>query len=499
MCPSNQLKERNMKNIIKILSVFLIIVSINGCSKDLLNQDPETQINELYVFDTPERVLGQVNGMYAYMKSGQFLGGRFYVYNDIRAENFMPKSSNLVTGYATWNHTTVSSTNEIQNLWNAVYAAINSINIFLEGSEKAWADGKLGTVINEATYNQYRSEALTLRAMCYFDLLMLYAQPYNKDAGASPGVPLRLVANKTLEGNDLARSTVAQVYTQILSDLNAAEPIAILDYTSDILRTTRIHRNSIIAFKTRVYLHMSNWTGVIAEASKIVSAAAPFTATTGRAFALNSTFAGIWASPYTTKESVFSMPFTTTNLAGTQNALAHYHHPSSSESYYLNVSGQAYTSLNASDARRTIFQTGTVSSVTRYFVGKWTSYTSQVDYAPVMRYAEVLLNYAEALAKNGGVTQQAVDLLNAVRTRSYTAGAYTLAGFANTQAFVDAVLLERNMEFLGEGLRSLDLLRTMSTIPGKTGVAAVPSTSPTYIWPIPTTELTTNKLMTPNE
>jgi hypothetical protein len=74
-----------------------------------------------------------------------------------------------------------------------------------------------------------------------------------------------------------------------------------------------------------------------------------------------------------------------------------------------------------------------------------------------------------------------------------------LAGFANTQAFVDAVLLERNMEFLGEGLRSLDLLRTMSTIPGKTGVAAVPSTSPTYIWPIPTTELTTNKLMTPNE
>ena len=65
--------------------------------------------------------------------------------------------------------------------------------------------------------------------------------------------------------------------------------------------------------------------------------------------------------------------------------------------------------------------------------GKWQNYTSQVDYAPVIRYAEVLLNYAEALVMDGGVvTQQAVDLLNAVRTRSYPAGAYTLAGFCDS-------------------------------------------------------------------
>jgi hypothetical protein len=98
----------------------------------------------------------------------------------------------------------------------------------------------------------------------------------------------------------------------------------------------------------------------------------------------------------------------------------------------------------------------------------------------------------------GVVTQQAVDLLNAVRTRSYPAGAYTLAGFATAQAFRDAILIERNIEFLGEGMRNLDLMRTLATIPGKTGVAAIAPTSPSYIWPIPTSELNTNKLMTGN-
>ena len=45
----------------------------------------------------------------------------------------------------------------------------------------------------------------------------------------------------------------------------------------------------------------------------------------------------------------------------------------------------------------------------------------------MIRYAEVLLNYAEALVRDGNVvTQQAVDLLNAVRTSSYPAGVYAI-------------------------------------------------------------------------
>jgi hypothetical protein len=180
--------------------------------------------------------------------------------------------------------------------------------------------------------------------------------------------------------------------------------------------------------------------------------------------------------------------------------LAHYHHPNSSESYYLNTAGAAYTALDPTDARRTQFQSGTVSGVgTVYFVGKWPNFTVQSDYAPVLRYAEVLLNYAEAIARGGTVTQQAVDMLNAVRRRSFPAGVYTLASFATASNLIDAILLERNIEFLGEGMRNKDLLRTLNTIPGKTGAPnPVPSTSTSYIWPIPDSELSSNKLMTGN-
>ena len=99
--------------------------------------------------------------------------------------------------------------------------------------------------------------------------------------GANQGVPFRFKAMKSAEENDLAPSTVAEVYTQILKDLNDAEPLAIADYDDDLLNSTRVHKNTIIALKTRVYLHMQNWAQVVTESAKIVSSAAPFTAASG--------------------------------------------------------------------------------------------------------------------------------------------------------------------------------------------------------------------------
>jgi starch-binding outer membrane protein, SusD/RagB family len=489
----------NMKNILKG-SIILMLLVFGACNTDYLTPEPLTSLGELQAFDSKDRIVGQVNGMYAMMKVGHFMGGRYFVYNDIRADNFLPKSTNLVTGYATWNHATLSSTNEVRDLWGNVYAAINAINIFLEGLDAKWTAGALTGIISEAEYNQYKSEALALRAISYFSLLQLYAQPYNKNNGSSPGLPLRLKANKTGAENDMARSSVAEVYTQILSDLNTAEGLASTAHGSALLNTTRVHKNTIIAYKTRVYLHMNNFTQVQAEANKIVSANAPFAAPSGVTHALAPTFAGVFAAPYTTVESIFSMPFTATNLAGTQNFLAHYHHPNSSESYYLNSTGAAFTKLNDEDARKKLFQTGTVSGVgTVYFVGKYVNYTSPVDYAPVIRYAEVLLNLAEAIVRGGNqVTQRSVDLLNAVRTRSYPAGAYTLASFPSVASFQQAVMDERNMEFLGEGIRNMDLMRTVTAVPPKGSAVVLEPSSPNYIWPIPESELNINKLMTGN-
>lgn len=490
-----------MRNILKITVVLILMLTI-GCSKELLDPVPQTSLSDLTVYDNKARVVAQVNGMYDALKTGAFFGGRYFVYNDVRAENFIPKSTNGVTNYQTWNHTVISSTNEVQNCWGAAYTGINTINVFLEGITAAWDGGKLTGKITQTEYDQYRSEALALRAITYFSLLQLYTKPYSMGNGANPGLPLRLKAEKTSTGNDLARSTVAEVYTQILKDLNDAEPLAAASLANALENTTRVHKNTIIAFKTRVYLHMQNYAAVVSESAKIVSGTATFSSPTGVANALSASFTGIWASPYTTAESILSLPMTATDQPGNQNSLPYYYHYTTSESYYLNTSaGYAYSLMNAADVRKTSLNLNSG----KYFLAKWTDATTHTNYAPIIRYAEVLLNRSEAIVRAGGtVTQGAVDLLNAVRTRSFAAGAYTLADFATAADFYTAVLNERNMEFLGEGIRNMDIMRLGITIPAKDGgvmgnIPAITPSSPSYIWPIPTSELTLNALMTPNE
>ncbi len=490
-----------MKNILNISIVFVLLFTI-GCSKENLNPVPSTSLSSLTVFDTKERVVAQVNGMYDALKTAQFFGGRYFVYNDVRCDNFIPTSSNLVTCYSTWNHSVITSTNEVQNCWAAGYNTINNINIFLDGLVKAWDGGKLDGVITQAEYDQYRSEAYTLRAICYFSLLQLYAKPYSMGNGANPGLPLRLIAETSSENSDLARSTVAEVYTQILKDLNDAEGLAIANYTTDILNTTRVHKNTIIAYKTRVYLHMQNWTAVGTESAKIVSfSGGKFSAPTGVAFTLNPSFTAIWESPYTSKESIFSLPHASIDNPGSQNSLPSYYFSGANEPYYLNTAaGTAYAAMDATDVRKTSLSVKSGN----YYISKFPDFVTHANYSPVIRYAEVLLNRAEALVRAGNsVTQEAVDLLNAVRTRSFATGAYTTGSFATTADFYAAVLAERNMEFLGEGMRNMDLMRLGLTIPGKDGgsmgnISSVAPTSPTYIWPISALELTFNKLMTGN-
>jgi len=107
-----------------------------------------------------------------------------------------------------------------------------------------------------------------------------------------------------------------------------------------------------------------------------------------------------------------------------------------------------------------------------------------------------LLNLSEALVRsNNTVDARALALLNAVRQRS---DATTTLAPATVADFTDAILTERRIEFLGEGLRGPDLTRLLLTIPAK---GSAPSKGPTesgYIWPISSDELSLNKLMTDN-
>lgn len=483
------MRRNQIKNITLALCAITVGL-VSGCrNEDNLYPTSRTDVDSGNAFASADRIEAQVNGVYNALKHGQFYGGRYLIYNDIRAENFINRTSNGVTGLQTYEHNLANGTNEVKNLWYRAYVTINNANLFIDGMA---AEGT--EVVGEPLSSQYIGEARFLRALSYYSLLQFFAQPYTANNGASPGLPLRLSGNVGADDYSLERSSVADVYSQIIEDLNFAEQNLPDAYGDALLNTTRAHKNTAIALKTRVYLSMGDYPAVISEANKIVSASAPFTSTSGVSLGLVSDYTSLFQPPYTSEESVFSMPMTTVSAPGTQNSLMYYY--MGNTEYTLNEDGIiGNADWLGSDARRDFVGSNSFGAILTKFPtdNPWT------DFVPVIRYSEVLLNLGEALARStGSVDARAVSLLNAVRNRADAATTFTAADFSNADALADAFLTERNIEFLGEGIRSLDILRLGLPFPAKGNVAAVPSSSNSYIWPISEDELIYNPLMTPN-
>jgi starch-binding outer membrane protein, SusD/RagB family len=489
-----------MKKHFKYIITFCLgLVMMTSCKKELLSPIPQTSVIFETAFDTPARVANQVNSLYASLKSGTFYGGRAQIAGDIRGEDFINETTNLVTGADVWQlNATGTSQNFVKNLWAQAYTVINNCNLFIDGMAT-----KGTSVVGAALSNNYLGEAKLIRAVSYLKLAEHYCRPYADGNGTKPGLPMRLTGIREPGSSDLARGTVAQVYTQIISDLDFAEANLPVNYATATLNTTRAHRNTAIALKTRVYLAMQDYNKVITEANKIVGqSVAPFSATSGVAHALQANIVSVFRTPYTTTESILSMPMTGTagDNPGTQNQLAFYYSRTPAPGvgngeFSLNSATgiAANTGWLATDTRRTF--NATVSSKL-YLNSKYNTASPFTDWAPIIRYSEVLLNLAEALARtNAGVNVKSLALLNAVRQRS---DATTTLAPADQAALISAILTERRIEFLGEGLRNFDLMRLLQTIPAKGSITAKAPGEQGYIWPISSDELSLNTLMTDN-
>ncbi|HEX7846408.1 MAG TPA: RagB/SusD family nutrient uptake outer membrane protein [Chitinophagaceae bacterium] len=482
-----------MKNILKYILMATAVAGLTAsCNRENLSPAPETSISDATAFDQPYRITNQVLSLYSAFKNGQLYGGRVLVYGDSKTEEFISEDPNLVTGADVWGLNPTNSATAVVNLWAQAYSVINQVNVFLDGMET-----KGLTVIGTTIGTQYMAEAKLLRAMCYFNLLQFYCRPYADGNGSKLGVPLRLTPIKGPGFSDLARSTTTEIYNQIIADLDYAET-NLPATNSGVNSVIRAHKNTAISLKTRVYLTMQKYTDVITQANKIVPNAAPFVASSGVANALTPDYANIFKTPFTTVESVFSLPFTTGtgDAPGTQNGLQSYYYNSSTGTgsiYSINQSAiYANVGWTATDRRRSLIYSA--ASGKKYLTKFPTA--APADFVPVIRWAEVLLNTAEALARtNTGVNARALALLNAVRQRS---DATTTLAPTTQQELIDAILTERRIEFLGEGLRNNDLMRLLQTIPAKGTVGAKAPSQEGYIWPASSTEKSLNKLWVDN-
>jgi hypothetical protein len=461
-----------------------MVLSLSSCNKEFLNAVPELDLSDATVFNTPARVLSQVNGLYSSAKSGSLFGGRYLIYNDIRGEDWVNRTTNSVTGYSTYQGNQDPSDSYLAGFWNVGYGTINRANLFLEGLAAN------PNVVPAATAANYRGEAKFIRALTYFALVQYFAKPFVLDKGASAGLPLRLKGETSSANNALARSSVAQVYDQILKDLNEAETELPDSYSSALLNTTRAHKNSAIALKTRVLLAKNDFAAVITEANKIVSAAAPFRNATRVAFALQADVSNVFKAPYTTSESIFSFPMDATNAPGTQNQLGYYFNAGNVE-YYLNTGATGIYSqaqFRATDDRKTKLTVATTAVAKFPSSTKFSGVSPYIDYVPNIRYAEVLLNLAEAEAEVGSQTRS-LALLNAVHQRSDATYDF---GTLDKSGLIKAILMERRIEFLAEGFRANDVLRRGEPLNSFGAGTIIQSSDPRYIYGIPLGEIQTN-------
>lgn len=527
------MKYTNIKSELNTVAVSMLLgfsVFTTSCESNVLDLSPQNGMTEIEAYSTPERCELAVLGAYDAAQCGYYedgadwtrgypFGAASIIQGEMRGEDM-----NLTAVFYdyTYSATYTTATGNNKSMWETSFEAINRYNIVMAGVEEAAKNG----VITEEVKKQYLGECLFLRALTYHNLMVHYALPYNVEGNNNYGMPLYLKAvtdAKSMEEQlKIGRSSVADTYSRIITDLNDAEgylPTAIKGYA--ICRATK---GAAIALKTRVYLHMRDWSNVVTEAEKLISGEYK------DLYKLEKDPATPFTSFSNNNESIFSIANSSSDNGSVNGAMSSMMSPRAGGRAICTSSPTLYNSTywEEDDKRRKLLYYR--ESDQYYFCDKYQSPTSMNEYAPIIRYAEVLLNEAEALARQDGDANnknKAIAKLNEVRNRSLadaTTQAYKAENFTDTKALVEAILWERRIEFHGEGRRWEDIHRLAADdlcpsggIPAKIsydeakgkgvfvidgtidekyfGVSAIPYTDKRFLWPIPINDLVRNETL----
>ncbi|MDR0575451.1 MAG: RagB/SusD family nutrient uptake outer membrane protein [Tannerella sp.] len=465
---------RDAKIKIGTIACFVLTATLTftSCEKEVLDMSPVNTLSDETVYGSPERCELAVIGAYDAAQCGYYetsaaytrgypFGAASIMQGEMRGEDMVNTAAFYDYTYSTTYDLTTANN---KSYWEASFEAINRYNVVLEGIAAATERG----VLTQTQGNEYRAELLFLRALTYHSLLIHFALPYGVSGNNSYGLPIYTKAINTKErveeAREVGRSTVEETYKQALDDLDEAENLFSTNDLHTVNGITRASKGSVIALKTRVYLHKRDWNKVKEEASKIVSkTTASFTSPIG-GYGLTASPADPFTSYNNNTESVFSIENSTTDEASVNGAMAAMMSARAGGRALVAFSPILYNNTTywpANDKRRLLlfYNEGT----DYWYCDKYQKVTTREEYAPIIRYAEVLLNYAEAeVRRQGGDRALALELLNAVRNRALenpATEAYTSSSFADVKTFVDAILWERRIEFFGEGRRWEDIHR----------------------------------------
>ena len=395
-----------------------------------------------------------------------------------------------------------------------LYESIYYCNVVIENI--AEADGvELDAVNVERTRKNIEGEARCLRAYSYFYLVNLYAKAYDPETcDTDPGVPI----NNSTEAEDKAypRSTVAEVYEQIVSDLT--EGIRLLK-ENPIEKTTKVKFTdlSATAFLARVYLYMHDWENAIACAKEVVEAnPALFNLQEyGDVLTEENNTVTDWneltvpGTDYLSDDNsnvLFvngvcelypAMAYGRFSTFSVNRELAAQYEPGDIRRYYFMATFANIYSITPS--------TKLTYAKSRYvWANSVIAITTRSGYGRIIRTEEMYLILAEAYAHTDGGMDEAISYLNDLREVKFKAGEYTLLDEADftQESLLEYIALERRRELCFEGHRWFDLRRTTRPAMQRTGysqeVASLEQDDPRYVLQIPQRELSVNPIIGAN-
>ena len=449
-----------MKLKYNLIAIALLGFSFSSCS-DFLEQNPQTDLSENDFYKTADDILSAVNGAYSSLQEGDIYGN-WYVFGEIPSDNTRNQLSGSVTTQNEFDQFYIDTQNSmIANFWKAAYKVINRTNTIL---------GRIdGIEINTELANRYKLECKFIRALMYFNLVRVYGD-----------VPLVLKEISISESYDILREPKENVYNQIIADLKEAQDLPVSYSTAEDGRATQGAAKALLA---NVYMTLHKYAEAETILAEIINS--------GRYSLLENTPGSLNIDGYknvfspvnhNSKEGIFEIQFLKGGYGEGSN-YANNFAPENSGTNVVAVGGTGgnnipemdiYNAYEEGDLRRDFSMSlGYYDNrknnewVESRYVCKFMDVPYQNNDAsnnyPVIRYADVILMYAEALNQNGK-TAEACKYLNMTRRRGF--------GYQTTETspvdlqttdkaqFALMVEQERRVELAFENHRWFDLIST---------------------------------------
>lgn len=462
----------------------LSVLTLTSCGEDFLDKNPKLSVTEADIYASESLIDATLAGVYSRFKSSSFAGGNIAIINDNRGDDYVNTGNNTYAHSDTYNMTVGQNSIMNPGFFQAGYLAINAANTLKENLEK-----RDNLPISEAKRQQYIASCLFIRDISWYYLSQVYSQPYAYDPN-SKAIPVHTEAVIGPGANDIRLWTISEIYDQIIADLSSNVIAALPAGGVSVFDPTIPTQPAAHMLLQRIYMAKQQWQKAIDEGEQVTG------------FTLSGSVREMFDAPYHTAENIYSLPFTNTERGGGNPAS----YISSAVGYIdtLNVRTGIVTIPAyhlATDSRTSFIKVDPATGRETWYE-KYDEYNTPLEWIHIFRYAETLLNLSESYYNLGNYAK-AAQLLHQVRSRSIPTGDIIDVTALTGDELRDAIYNERRAEFIGEGIRGLDISRraenyihpaaTRTNGKWDTVVVATPSDRTTYCWALPSYEVLVNK------